>query len=151
MTKDGVQAVRPENGHGDAQEFRATGSGVVLRPDMPEQVCSAKLAARSVLRAEYSRLHREMLTIVRKDEIRRRLMTTPGVGPLVAIAFKKPPSATLSRIENTPGLKDIIRLPPALVDRRIVPCISALSPFPGFLYKAELRNYSAIWALECRV
>jgi transposase len=29
-----------------------------------------------------------LLVIVRKDEVCRRLMTTPGVGPLVAITFK---------------------------------------------------------------
>lgn len=55
---------------------------------MLEQVCSAMLAARASLQAEYSKLHKEMLSIVRKDEVCRRLMTTPGVGPLVAITFK---------------------------------------------------------------
>jgi transposase len=55
---------------------------------MLEQVFSAMLAARSALQAEYTRLHKEMLAIVRKDEVCRRLMTTPGVGPLVAITFK---------------------------------------------------------------
>ncbi|MCW2286818.1 transposase [Rhodoblastus acidophilus] len=55
---------------------------------MLEQICSAMLAARSSLLAEYSKLHKEMLSIVRKDEVCRRLMTTPGVGPLVAITFK---------------------------------------------------------------
>jgi transposase len=55
---------------------------------MLEQVCSALLAARSSLQTEYNTLHKRMLAIVRKDEICRRLMTTPGVGPLVAITFK---------------------------------------------------------------
>jgi transposase len=55
---------------------------------MLEQVGSAMLAARSSLQAEYSKLHKELLSIVRKDEVCRRLMTTPGVGPLVAITFK---------------------------------------------------------------
>lgn len=55
---------------------------------MLEQVCSAMLAARSSLQAEHGKLHKEMLSIVRKDEVCRRLMTTPGVGPLVAITFK---------------------------------------------------------------
>ena len=53
-----------------------------------EQICAAMLAARSALQAEYTRLHKAMLAIVRKDAICRRLMTTPGVGPLVAITFK---------------------------------------------------------------
>jgi transposase len=55
---------------------------------MLEQVCAAMLAARSSLQAEYGKLHKEMLSIVRRDEVCRRLMTTPGVGPLVAITFK---------------------------------------------------------------
>jgi transposase len=55
---------------------------------MLERVGSARLAARSSLQAAYSKLHKEMLSIVRKDEVCRRLMTTPGVGPLVAITFK---------------------------------------------------------------
>jgi transposase len=55
---------------------------------MLEQICAAMLTARSALQTEYTKLHKAMLTIVRKDEVCRRLMTTPGVGPLVAITFK---------------------------------------------------------------
>ena len=55
---------------------------------MLEQICRAMLAARAALQTEYTRLHKSMLTIVRGDEVCRRLMTTPGVGPLVAITFK---------------------------------------------------------------
>src|SRR5664279_5236367 len=46
------------------------------------------LVTRSALQTEYARLHKAMLSIVRGDEICRRLMTAPGVGPLVAITFK---------------------------------------------------------------
>ena len=55
---------------------------------MLEQICAAMLEARSALQTEYTNLHKAMLTIGRKDEVCRRLMTTPGVGPLVAITFK---------------------------------------------------------------
>ena len=34
------------------------------------------------------RLHRQVLAIVRTDEVCRRLMTVPGVGALVAVTFK---------------------------------------------------------------
>jgi transposase len=37
---------------------------------------------------KFEQLHREMLRIVRDDEICRRPMSSPGVGPLVAITFK---------------------------------------------------------------
>jgi transposase len=33
-------------------------------------------------------LHRRLLAIVRDDEVRRRLMTTPGVGPVVALTYR---------------------------------------------------------------
>src|SRR5436305_88204 len=48
----------------------------------------AMLRAREGLRAEFARLHRRMLAIVRDDAVCRRLMTVPGVGALVAITFK---------------------------------------------------------------
>ena len=55
---------------------------------MLEQICAAMLLARSSLMVEYGKLHKAMLAIVRKDDVCRRLMTMPGVGPLVAITFK---------------------------------------------------------------
>jgi len=55
---------------------------------MLEQIGSAMLAARAALLTEYAKLHKAMLDIVRNDQVCRRLMTTPGVGPLVAITFK---------------------------------------------------------------
>ena len=53
-----------------------------------EQIAEAMLAARTALRKEYSKLHKAMLAIVRADTVCRRLMTAPGVGPLVSITFK---------------------------------------------------------------
>jgi hypothetical protein len=47
-----------------------------------------RLEARAALSREFEQLHREMLRIVREDEVCRWLMTIPGVGPLVAITFK---------------------------------------------------------------
>jgi len=55
---------------------------------MLEQIGSAMLAARAALLTEYAKLHKAILDIVRNDQVCRRLMTTPGVGPLVAITFK---------------------------------------------------------------
>jgi transposase len=55
---------------------------------MLEQVCAAMLAARAGLQTEYTKLHKALLTIVRNDHVCRRLMTAPGVGPVVAITFK---------------------------------------------------------------
>ncbi len=55
---------------------------------MLETVIGAMLTARAVLQSEYAKLHKSMLVIVRDDKICRRLMTVPGVGPVVAITFK---------------------------------------------------------------
>jgi transposase len=45
------------------------------------------LAARAALREQYKVLHKLMLNAVREDATCRRLMTVPGVGPIVAITY----------------------------------------------------------------
>jgi len=55
---------------------------------MLERITNAMLDARAALWREFEQLHGEMLRIVRDDEICRRLMSIPGVGPLVAVTFK---------------------------------------------------------------
>jgi len=50
---------------------------------------TSMLSARPALKAEYGRLHKAVLAIVRDDAVCRRLMTVlAGVGPLVAITYK---------------------------------------------------------------
>ena len=51
-------------------------------------IFEAMLGARAALRTEYGKLHKAVLAIVRADPVCRRLMSAPGVGPLVAITFK---------------------------------------------------------------
>jgi transposase len=46
------------------------------------------LVVRRVLREQIGILHRHVLTIVRDDEVCRRLMTVPGVGPVVALTYR---------------------------------------------------------------
>src|ERR1700742_1532498 len=48
------------------------------------------LVVRRALREQIVILHRRLLAIVRDDEVCRRLMTTPGVGPVVAPAHRRP-------------------------------------------------------------
>ena len=43
---------------------------------------------RATLQAQYEKLHKAVLAIVREDAVCRRLMTVPGVGPVVAVTFK---------------------------------------------------------------
>ena len=46
------------------------------------------LVVRRALREQFVILHRRLLAIVRDDEVCRRLMTTPGVGPVVALTYR---------------------------------------------------------------
>ena len=46
------------------------------------------LIVRRTLREQFCILHRRLLAIVRDDEVCQRLMTTPGVGPVVALTYR---------------------------------------------------------------
>jgi transposase len=53
-----------------------------------ERIAGAMLSARVALKAEYEKLHKTVLAIVRDDAVCRTLMTVPSVGPMVAITYK---------------------------------------------------------------
>ncbi|MET3524887.1 transposase, partial [Mesorhizobium abyssinicae] len=55
-------------------------------PDLAE-IVEPLLDARRKLRQNYAALHRKLLAIVRDDEVCRRLMSIPGVGPVVSLAY----------------------------------------------------------------
>jgi transposase len=67
--------------------FAARVRELVAGQAMLERIAEAMLQAREALRTEFAKLHRAMLAIVRADAVCRRLMTTPGVGALVAVTF----------------------------------------------------------------
>ena len=46
------------------------------------------LLVRRTLREQIIVLHRRLLTIVRDDDVCRRLMTISGVGPVVALTYR---------------------------------------------------------------
>ena len=46
------------------------------------------LVVRRVLREQVGILHRRLLGVVRDDDVCRRLMTVPGVGPVVALTYR---------------------------------------------------------------
>ncbi|TWC77103.1 transposase [Rhizobium sp. SJZ105] len=56
---------------------------------MPDLAASIEplLTVRRVLREQLTVLHRQVLALARDNELVRRLMTVPGVGPIVALAF----------------------------------------------------------------
>jgi transposase len=55
-------------------------------PDLAEMIARL-LDARRRLREHFAALHRKLLELARGDEVCRRLMTSPGVGPVVSLAF----------------------------------------------------------------
>jgi transposase len=56
-------------------------------PDLPGLV-EPLLVVRRVLREQIAVLHHRLLAIVKDDEVCRRLMTVPGVGPVVALTYR---------------------------------------------------------------
>jgi transposase len=60
---------------------------VANHPDLTT-IAERLLIARRVLREQVGVLHRQLLAVVRNDEVCRRLMTVPGVGPVVALTFR---------------------------------------------------------------
>lgn len=60
-----------------------------LLESMPDliDIIGPLLQARRELREHFATLHRKLLRLVRDDEVCRRLMTVPGVGPVVSLAF----------------------------------------------------------------
>jgi transposase len=75
-------------GQATRKEFEARIRELVTGQATLERIAGAMLSARAALRAEYEKLHKTVLTIVREDAVCRKLMTVPGVGLLVAITFK---------------------------------------------------------------
>ncbi len=55
---------------------------------MLEKIVEPLLAAREAMWREFAKLHREVLAIVKEDQVCRRLMTVPGVGAVVSLTYK---------------------------------------------------------------
>jgi transposase len=95
---------------------------------MPElaEIAVSLLAARQSLREERSRLHRKVLAIVKDDGTCRRLMTVPGVGPVVALAFTSTIDVP-ARFRNSKAVGAALGLTPVLKESgesRRIGCVS---------------------------
>jgi transposase len=71
-------------GHVTRKNFDVRIRELVMGQATLERIAGAMLSARTSLKAEYEKLHKAVLAIVREDAVCRRLMTVPSVGPLVA-------------------------------------------------------------------
>jgi transposase len=82
---------------------------------MPEltEIIEPLLDARRKLRELFATLHRKLLAIVRDNQVCRRLMTVPGVGPVVSLAF----TATIdvpARFKSSKAVGTALGLTPVL-------------------------------------
>src|SRR5512147_1206923 len=84
-----------------------------LVEDLPDLAALVEplLVVRRVLREQIAVLHRRLLAIVRDDEVCQRLMTVPGVGPVVALTYR----ATIdvpARFKNSKAVGAVFGLTP---------------------------------------
>src|SRR5271163_452727 len=70
------------------------------------------LIVRRVLREQIDILHRRLLAIVRDDDVCRRLMTVPGVGPVVALSYRATVDVP-ARFRNSKAVGAVFGLTPA--------------------------------------
>jgi transposase len=69
-------------------EFEARVRELVAGDSLIASLTDCMLRARTALWQEYVRLHKVVIAIVRQDELCRRFMRIPGVGPISALAYK---------------------------------------------------------------
>jgi transposase len=80
-------------------------------PDWAELV-EPLLIVRRVVREQLGILHRRLLAIVRDDDVCRRLMTVPGVGPVVALTYRVTVDVP-ARFRNSKAVGAVFGLTPA--------------------------------------
>jgi transposase len=80
-------------------------------PDLAELV-GPLLVVRRVLREQLGILHHRLLLIVRDDDVCRRLMTIPGVGPVVALTYRATVDVP-ARFKNSKAVGAVFGLTPA--------------------------------------
>src|SRR3984957_320762 len=80
-------------------------------PDLAELV-EPLLIVRRTLREQIGILHRRLLAIVRNDDVCRRLMTIPGVGPVVALTYRATVDVP-ARFRNSKAVGAVFGLTPS--------------------------------------
>ncbi len=70
------------------------------------------LIVRRALREQFGILHRRLLAVVRDDDVCRRLMTVPGVGPVVALTYRATVDVP-ARFRNSKAVGAVLGLTPA--------------------------------------
>jgi transposase len=85
-----------------------------LIEDLPDLAVLVEplLVVRRVLREQLGILHRRLLAIVRDDEVCLRLMTIPGVGPVVALTYRATVDVP-ARFKNSKAVGAVMGLTPS--------------------------------------
>ncbi len=85
-----------------------------LVEDLPDLAVLVEplLVVRRVLREQIDILHRRLLAIVRDDDVCRRLMTVPGVGPVVALTYRATVDVP-ARFRNSKAVGAVFGLTPS--------------------------------------
>ena len=85
-----------------------------LVEDLPDLAVLVEplLVVRRVLREQIGILHRRLLVIVRDDDVCRRLMTVPGVGPVVALTYRATVDVP-ARFRNSKAVGAVFGLTPS--------------------------------------
>src|ERR1700728_854835 len=85
-----------------------------LVEDLPDLAVLVEplLVVRRVLREQIGILHRRLLVIVRDDDVCRRLMTVPGVGPVVALTYRATVDVP-ARFRNSKAVRAVCGLTPS--------------------------------------
>jgi transposase len=85
-----------------------------LVEDLPDLAVLVEplLIVRRVLREQVGILHRRLLAIVRDDDVCRRLMTVPGVGPVVALTYRATVDVP-ARFRNSKAVGAVFGLTPS--------------------------------------
>ena len=83
---------------------------VVDHPDLAA-ITEPLLIARRVSREQLGVLHRRLLAVARQEEVCRRLMTVPGVGPVVALTFRATVDVA-ARFKNSKAVGAVFGLTP---------------------------------------
>jgi transposase len=84
------------------------------------------LVVRRVVREQIGLLQRHLLAIVKDDEVCRRLMTIPGVGPVVALTFRATVDVP-ARFRNSRAVGAVLGLTPCKYQSGESDCTGAIS------------------------
>src|SRR5712664_2739433 len=102
------------------------------------------LLVRRVLREQFSVLHRRLLAIVRDDEVCRRLMTVPGVGPVVALTYRATVDVP-ARFRNSKAVGAVFGLTPSKYQSGQINRTGAISRCGDEMMRVILVCQSSIW------